>query len=522
MIFSEPRRWACFPTRIHSGISAARYCRRGSMVIEILLSLALFSLICMPILIFVLSDDGMHRDIALAKSEAYSRNVSEQISWLNPASVRGYSNRHSCEGALAHYASGSHAMGDLSAGFGPASGFGSGPASPVFSIAYPAGFHHDRNTVTSIRSISHGGISYLVMGTDSASTTDPDLYVLSSDASSVIHEIESGPGIVDFDISGGYLYAVERSVVQPVWRMALDDVFGPHDSGTDATSTTTLTSGIGGTTTGSMTGIPVTLLGALPLRIAATPNWLYIGTDKSASPQGELLALKRIPFVGASEGVNMGSTTDAFFLQFGHEFDAGINDIAYAPDELLVATPNDHELIGLRLDPHTGSSPAISSDGAWGISRMFDAPGSAGNGKSLATYKQDVYLGRTVGNVEFYKLRNSSGIDTGTSAATTVPAVATNAASDAITSAANFSIVATADVNRTISQVEEIFGGMYVAMLIKTTQPALRIYEKVPSGSYTLAGEAALPAVPTSMTCTDGSFVIGMESTTTPLAIITL
>ncbi len=485
-------------------------------MIEILLSFALFSLICMPILIFVLSDDGMHRRITLAKSEAYSRDVSEQISWLYPANVHGYSNRHSCEGALAHYASENHAAGN------PPAGSASASVPPVFSIAYPAGFNHERNTVTSIRSISHGGISYLVMGTDSASTTDPDLYVLSSDASSVIHEIESGPGIVDFDVSGGYLYAVERSVVQPVWRMALDDVFGPHDSGMGATSTTTLTSGTGGTVTGSITGIPVGLLGALPLRIAATPNWLYIGTDKSASPQGELLALKRIPSVGASEGVNMGSTTDAFFLQFGHEFDAGINDIAYAPDELLVATPNDHELIGLRLDPNTGSSPAISSDGAWGISRMFDAPGSAGNGKSLATYKRDVYLGRTVGNIEFYKLRNSSGIDTSTSAANTVSTAATNAGSGSIASISNFSIVATADVNRTISQVEEIFGGMYVAMLIKTTQPALRIYEKVPSGSYALAGEAALPAVPTSMTCTDGSFVIGMESTTTPVAIITL
>jgi hypothetical protein len=410
--------------------------KRGSMIMEVILALAIFSIICLPILTFIFSSEEFQRVKNRSEAESYIAMITSNFQWMKPSNINEYSNRHACDSALASY------VAALT------------PSTPV--ISYPDFFHHDRNIISSIRSISHKGNTYLILGTNSASTTDTDMYVFTEIGRTVVREIETGPGVVDFDIANGYLYAIERSVVQPLWRISLDALV---DSAAES----------------PVENIPMLLSSVLPLRILATPDWLFLGLDKNLGK--EALIIERI-----SSG-----SSDAFVLTGGNEIDAGVNDMTTTPHELLVASPNNIEVFGFGISGLVDGT-GIGIDGL-PITRSIDLSGSAGNGKSLSAYKQDLYLGRTVGNIEFHKRRGSS-------------------------------TAATIDVNKTILQVEEIFGGSYVAILAKTPNPSLLLYIKNAAGGYALRESIPLPAIPTGMTCTPTEFLIGMDSTSIPLVSI--
>jgi hypothetical protein len=460
----------------------------GSMIIEILLSLAIFSIICLPILIFVFSSEEFRvKKIRAESAEGADRIMTERY-WLDPDTVNGYSNRHACDLAFA-----SHATTGSS-------------STPV--IWLPNFFTHPRNMPTTIRFIHRHGDRYLLIGTDSASTTDSDLYAytipdladdIAPPSPQLLGEYELGPGIVDFDISADELYFVERSTVQASWRIALADVLSRNSAVSESGTGT-------GTSTAPISVMPLSTLplGALPLRIMSGGEYVFIGLDKN--PGREIQVFRKLS----------GST--GFALVQGIETDAGINDMQLTPRELLVATPNEVEFMSFAFGPD-GVDGASSTP--W---RTFNAPGSSGNGKAIAAYKHDAYLGRTIGNVEFYKVGDladwhsvydmDDAHDTG---AVHVPP---------------YEVRTSFDLNKTIIQIEEMFGGTYLAMLAKTPNPALEIFARNPSASVSGGGGPAsgyarrltvpLPAIPTSMTCTDRDFVVAMNSTTTPIAIIRL
>lgn len=81
----------------------------------------------------------------------------------------------------------------------------------------------------------------------------------------------------------------------------------------------------------------------------------------------------------------------------GYQVHNGINAIYVKNNYAYIATPNAEELT--VLDISTLSNPHRAGG--------FNAPGGSGNGKSIYLVGNTLYLGRTVGNQEFYILNDS-------------------------------------------------------------------------------------------------------------------
>lgn len=458
----------------------------GSMILEILLAFAIFSIICLPVLLFIFSSEEYQAKAAYRQSAAYADSVAENTQWFDPESMRGYSNRHSCDAALIEYAA----------------AIASGTAhAPV--VTYPNFFNHPRNIPTVLQYVPYGGYGYVIFGTNSASTSDPDLYVARRSGDGVFGPIFSlrsfGPGVVDFDFFNSYVFIAQRSLVNQGLRISLDVLLTnatAFASSSQGSSTEPIPQAVG---LFPASLLPVMIPFGLPLRIMSSKDWVYLGLDKNNL--SEVLPLKvqhRADGMQAHDGYG--------YSGGGIETDAGINDLARTPYEILVASPNPVEFNAFKLSENATTV-------AFSIIKNFDAPGSSGNGKAIATYKKDAYFGRTVGNVEFYK---TTGLIDG------IEAMASLASSTQSSAPSRFAIKGSVDLNKTILQIEEIFGGSFVLLLAKIPSPAIEVFSRNDLGTYVLKSEVALPASPTSMTCAGKDIVIGLESTTTPMAIIRL
>ena len=416
---------------------------------------------------------------------AHDELVADNIEWFLPDNINGYSNRHSCDIAFAQYAI----------------------SSSTPTVSYPHFFFHQRNIPSAIQYIPDNGRGYLVLGTNSSSTTDPDMYVFRADTYEPVGSMDFGPGTVDFDFYDSYIFVAQRSITASAVRIPIRSLFdwAPTYSATstdmpqiDKAMARSLLTGVFPPNSG------------LPLRILSSKDWIFLGLDKNIS--SELKAYQ----IGHRPSGDQKDDTYAFPIQSA-EINAGINDMARTPYELIVGSPNPVEFSTYLLKAPAyvnGSSTALAGSTMVGntpfkplsdfiLAKSFDAPGLSGNGKSIATYKKEAYFGRTVGNIELYK---TSGLLDDVAASKPLPWK--------FTSAASF------DANKTILQVEEIFGGSYVLALAKIPSPAIELLRKNQSGAYSLDRSVALPATTTSMTCAGRDIVVGMESTTTPLAII--
>lgn len=465
--------------------NAAISASRGSMIMEILIALAVFSIICLPILLFIFSSEEFQIKKSRAASIAHDEIVTGNIEWFLPDNINGYSNRHSCDMALAQYAISS--------------------TTPI--VSYPHFFSHQRNILSTIQYIPNNGRGYLVLGTNSSSTTDPDMYVFHADTHDPVGSIEFGPGTVDFDFFDSYIFVAQRSITSPVVRIPINSLFEwvPTDSATntgmpqiDKAMVRSIFPGL----------FPVAA--GLPLRILSSKDWIYIGLDKNTSRELNASKIAHRPSGDQKDDLY------AFPIQ-SVEINAGINDMARTPYELIVGSPNPIEFSTYLLKAPAfvnGSSTALTGSTMVGntpfkslsefiLAKSFDAPGLSGNGKSIATYKKEAYFGRTVGNVELYK---TSGLLDDVAASKPLPW--------------KFSTIASADMNKTILQVEEVFGGSYLLALSKVPSPAIELLKRNQSGAYSMDRSVALPATTTSMTCAGRDIVVGMESTTTPIAII--
>lgn len=472
---------------------------KGSMILEILLAFAVFSILCLPVLLFIFSTEEYQNKIARSQSLAYEEKVANETQWFKLDNINGYSNRHSCDMALIEYAA---AM---------ASGTMRMP-----TVVFPNFFYHPRNIPAVMQYIPYDGREYIVMGTNSASTSDPDMYVMRKDSTgafSVVGYVRSfGPGIADFDFFNALIFIAQRSMVNQIMKMPIDRLLDGgigYATSSDSGSTTETMRQFADVSASSLIPIIIPSSG-LALRILSSKDWLFVGMDKNLGK--EISAYKVVHREGRKQlNETYSPTMNAI------ETDAGINDLVRTPYELIAASPNPVEFGAYLLkmpaylngsttatSSRTGDIPFRSNGDFYGT-KNFDAPGSSGNGKAIAAYKKDAYFGRTVGNVELYA---SNGLlDDGLAAKSLLW---------------RFGTTASFDLNKTILHIEEIFGGSFLLLLAKTPSPAIEIMARNPNGSYALKGEIPLPVSPTGMTCAGKDIVVGMESTTTPIAVIRL
>jgi hypothetical protein len=247
--------------------------------------------------------------------------------------------------------------------------------------------NHPRNIPTALEMRNgideHGSSGTLLyIGTNSASTTDTDLYtvidkgqhvnstftegsgistvshassmhgttstpvdqILASSTSrfQVINAYEFGPGVVDMDISGSRMVIAERSAVTPVHIL---DMHG-----------TSLTQ------TGYVTGDQIRY--AYPKTIEMDTDHIYVGTEKHQ--YGELYVMRMPSF----SSVLRASSTSVLFPELipkasvvsEIEINAGVNDIDLSDTYVMVATPLNPEFLffdrrnvtGYCTTSHTG------------------------------------------------------------------------------------------------------------------------------------------------------------------------
>ena len=221
------------------------------------------------------------------------------------------------------------------------------------------------STSTVITSINIYNKNKLILTTNSASTTEKDIFIFDFSVTdnqinlNLIQSIEAGPGINDALLHDIFFYTLNTSVNSHVKSF----VINPTDSNM--------------LQIGNIKINELHTLGALPKKVYLYNNSLYIGTEKNNSG-GELFVLQldsnNLPKNGTSS------------IELGGQ----VNDIYENAENLYVANASDIEL--MVYDKNL--NPIYS----------YDAPLSLGNGKSVYYSDPYIYLGRTVASFELFFL----------------------------------------------------------------------------------------------------------------------
>lgn len=199
--------------------------------------------------------------------------------------------------------------------------------------------------------------SYIFLVTNSASTTDPDFYVISireKDNPVLISKIDTGPGLSALSVAGYVAYVANTSVNSQAQAIDVSDLLKPRVvwsfkvPGSNSSST------------------------SLGKSITSNGASVFLGTAKSSF--SELIML---------------SATSGQMIK-GYEIGSGVNNIFSDQDKLFTLLPIDPELMifNINLEPIA----------------QYDAPGGSGNGKSIDIFNNDIYLGRTLGGNELVSL----------------------------------------------------------------------------------------------------------------------
>ena len=221
------------------------------------------------------------------------------------------------------------------------------------------------STSTVITSMSVLAGNTLIITTNSASTTEPDIFVFSLVlsgnilTSSLIQSLDVGPGAMDALLHDTHLYVLNSSVNSHVKTFGI---------GTDKKLSQQ----------GDIKILELTTSHALPKRIYLHDKKIIVGTEKN-NYGGELFILPL--------DQNAIPTYPTKSLEIGGQV-SGL----YAGDGLLqVANASDTELFVYNND--------------FNLAYLYDAPLSLGNGKSVYYLKPYIYLGRTVAGFELFFLK---------------------------------------------------------------------------------------------------------------------
>ncbi len=329
---------------------------------------------------------------------------------------------------------------------------------------------------------TRGGGSLVFIGMNSASTTDADMLIFDTGGQnniatntpsifghSLIRQIFLGPGITNMIMSPTYIIGTERSSLTPIWKGNTSEFMSAPLS---AGFSTIASSSINHT---------------FPLSLRLSGNKIAIGSEKNINKEAYI--------VDAGSGAQT----------YGGEIGAGVNDLYLRQGLLYIASPKNPELeiYDTALGLGATTSPMYK----------FDAPGSNGNGKSLALGWRKIFLGRTIGNEEFihlYTSYQSRGSGTGTSA-----------------SSANldnfFSSFGTFNLDESILFIMPVQNGKILILTTNDAQKAFSFLKlKSPNFSnYEKWFDLLLPATVEDFVCDDKSIIAVLKSTSTPVVNIT-
>jgi hypothetical protein len=225
------------------------------------------------------------------------------------------------------------------------------------------------STSTRMTSIHPLNDDRFIVTVDSASTTEPDMFMFSISTTTsmidIISSIDVGPGIQDGKLLGNFLYVANTSVNSHVKSFYVN---------TQATGTSVFT---------ELSNIRIASLSAgvsNPKKLSIYNNNLILGTEKSnTGPEVFMLPIE-------SDGA-------VRYVSHTFELSGQLNQSLSAYEHLYIANAADPEL---RL---------INKN--WQEFFSYDAPLTLGNGKSVLYIYPYTILGRTLGSSELSLLQNS-------------------------------------------------------------------------------------------------------------------
>lgn len=203
------------------------------------------------------------------------------------------------------------------------------------------------------------GFAY--MSVDPTLATDPDFFIFNTETPATqIATLNTGPGLSSIDVAGSYAYVANDSKNGQLQIIDISDPYHPILK-------TTLNVIPGGTDVNSVGN-----------KVFYYDSKIYLGLKKNNYAEFYVIDTPSLNILGS------------------YEVGASVNAIYIKKDYAFIATPNTEELTVIDLNP--SSSKFMKRVGG------FDAPAGSGNGKSLQIIGDTLYLGRTVGNKEFYIL----------------------------------------------------------------------------------------------------------------------
>lgn len=230
------------------------------------------------------------------------------------------------------------------------------------------------STSTRVTSVHFLNADTFIITTDSASTTEPDIFIFSISTKTVainlISFIDVGPGIQDGKMVGNILHVANTSVNSHVKSFYID-------TWKDGVLMFKELSNI--------RIISLSLSASIPKKLSIYNNNLILGTEKSnTGPEVFVLPIE-------SDGA-------VRYVSHTFELNGQLNQSLSAYEQLYIANAADPEL---RL---------INKN--WQEFFSYDAPLTLGNGKSILYMYPYILLGRTVGSSELSLLRkNSTTVD---------------------------------------------------------------------------------------------------------------
>lgn len=361
------------------------------------------------------------------------------------------------------------------------------------SLASP--FMYPTTIIADIYKDSTGGSKKnILLGTDSSSTTDPDLLALrvgdmKNGALLNPQKYFLGPGVIDMIRDGTDVYAVERSQVQPIWKISLSSLRENLKLEGDAVNLNPIWKF-------AISSSSIDF--AFPKKVNIYKDFLIIATEKNPAPEIYIFPKPSI------DSIDLNFANEDVVLKI--EVGAGVNDIKIDRDILYIASPKnpEFEMFDLTKFFRAKNAPSLpvsnipvnSTSTYW----FFDAPGSSGNGKVFSFLDNILLLGRTIGNEELLAIRKKDN---------------------------QFESHGGIDINQSIQKIVPIYGGRYLIVLNKNMQKAIQIFaynnytasagvmdlHRIDLINYQLLQTISMEAIPTDIQCIDKNLFISLQDT---------